>query len=510
MALHCATANNTPASATACDLWRQRNALGGAFLPPQLQLRIRNNGTDQLAHSDFALDVAEFVTPPAQSVADRLHGTLDEPKGQWLCLGSSPGSTAHFDECGLSTLDEQPTATESHGPRHSGGPCGDVVTYELDSVVSYIDDHTDPHAGHHVAHIRLHPTALGLLNENGTKCEAAADGIGDTDLSTPAERSTAESAALHHRWLMVNDFALSETNMNDARSFHQEWKFPCIVVFRQVTRAGANRRPPQHAKPTRISTSVFSLPSLSHLTSDRPPLVDGKNLPARGSAIAIDTEFVAVAVEDKVLDRDGTHRVTQEARQALARISAVDATTGSVVIDDYILQTEPVVDFKTRFSGLTQADLDPLTSVHNLVQLRTAYLKLRLLVDNGCTFVGHGLRGDFRVVNMFVPPAQIADTVDLWSLPDRRKMSLRFLVACLLETTIQGETHDSIEDARSALALYQRFLEIDQQPGAVEMTLNRLYEFGRESDWKCVASKPFCLNMPAPAAPPPPSSSTLE
>jgi len=39
-----------------------------------------------------------------------------------------------------------------------------------------------------------------------------------------------------------------------------------------------------------------------------------------------------------------------------------------VMIDDYVLPSEPVVDFKTRFSGLVADDLDPYASRHHLVR----------------------------------------------------------------------------------------------------------------------------------------------
>ena len=78
-----------------------------------------------------------------------------------------------------------------------------------------------------------------------------------------------------------------------------------------------------------------------------------------------------------------------------------------VMTDDYVLPSEPVMDYLTRFSGLTAEDLDPATSRHNLVTSRTAYLKLRYLIDRGCVLVGHGLKKDFRIINIFVPPSQV-------------------------------------------------------------------------------------------------------
>lgn len=66
-------------------------------------------------------------------------------------------------------------------------------------------------------------------------------------------------------------------------------------------------------------------------------------------------------------------------------------------MDDYILSSEPVVDYLSEYSGISAADLDPVASNRPLVTLKTAYKKLRILVDHGCIFVGHGLKKDFRM-----------------------------------------------------------------------------------------------------------------
>jgi PAB-dependent poly(A)-specific ribonuclease subunit 2 len=44
-------------------------------------------------------------------------------------------------------------------------------------------------------------------------------------------------------------------------------------------------------------------------------------------------------------------------------------------------------------------DLDLNASPHTLVPLKVAYKKLRLLVDLGCIFIGHGLSKDFRIIS---------------------------------------------------------------------------------------------------------------
>ena len=84
-----------------------------------------------------------------------------------------------------------------------------------------------------------------------------------------------------------------------------------------------------------------------------------------------------------------------------------------------------------------------------------------------------------RCVDIFVPPEQVIDTVDLYFLKDRqRKLSLRFLSWFVLGENIQTETHDSIEDARSALMLYKAYHEFEEQ-NIFDKKLEELYREGR-------------------------------
>ena len=135
-------------------------------------------------------------------------------------------------------------------------------------------------------------------------------------------------------------------------------------------------------------------------------------------------------------------------------------------------------DYLTRYSGLVAGDLDAGTSRHHLTTLKATYLKLRYLADLGCRFVGHGLKNDFRMINIILPPEQVLDTVHLFRLPGQRFFSLRFLSAYLLKQDIQAETHDSIEDARAALGLYKVYLRL-QESGELKAKIEEMYEWGR-------------------------------
>lgn len=87
----------------------------------------------------------------------------------------------------------------------------------------------------------------------------------------------------------------------------------------------------------------------------------------------------------------GAKSTISDSRNALARLSIIDCRTNKVIIDDYVLPSEPVKDCLTRFSGVREIDIDVNKSPHHLISTRDAYLKVRLLKERGCLFVGHGL-----------------------------------------------------------------------------------------------------------------------
>lgn len=206
-------------------------------------------------------------------------------------------------------------------------------------------------------------------------------------------------------------------------------------------------------------------------------------LPGKGDLIAIDAEFVCVQAEQSNITYSGSKEIVSEARNALARLSIIDCRTNEVIVDDYVLPKEPVVDCLTRFSGICESDLDPSISPHHLVTPKEAYMKVRLLMERGCVFVGHGLSQDFRVINICIPPHQIIDTAAIYHQPNQRYISLRYLTNYVLGRDMQQEVHDSIEDSRAAYELYMKALTLKKE-GKFDEYLMKLYNHGHSTQFK--------------------------
>lgn len=217
------------------------------------------------------------------------------------------------------------------------------------------------------------------------------------------------------------------------------------------------------------------------------PLRPATEAPSPGCPVAIDSEFVALRAEEIEISAAGDREVIRPTRLGLGRVSVLRGSGPHAAvpfINDYITIAEPVVDHLTKYSGLKPGDLDPRFSTHALVSLKVAYKKLWLLLNLGVIFVGHGLPKDFRTINIHVPKAQVLDTVDLFYIRARqRKLSLRFLAWYLLKEDIQHETHDSIEDARTALRLWHKYEEFCDA-GVVEQMLEEIYREGRKWGYK--------------------------
>lgn len=285
------------------------------------------------------------------------------------------------------------------------------------------------------------------------------------------------------QWYIFNDFSVSPVNGQEAVWFSLDWKVPCILYF--VDRSLDVAAVP-HPNPITVDvlSEDISLARCGKGVTFVPLETD--ELPGPGDLVAMDAEFVTLNQEDQDSRADGKSSAFKPSHMSVARISCVrgqGTLKGTPFIDDYISTQEQVADYLTQFSGIKPGDLDRALSQKHLTTLKSTYLKLRYLVDAGVKFVGHGLRNDFRVINLVVPPEQVIDTVHLFHLQHQRMVSLRFLAWHYLEMKIQSETHDSIEDARAALQLYELYQKLEAE-GKVQSSLEEMYKVGKSVQWK--------------------------
>ncbi|XP_077645472.1 interferon-stimulated 20 kDa exonuclease-like 2 [Lonchura striata] len=140
---------------------------------------------------------------------------------------------------------------------------------------------------------------------------------------------------------------------------------------------------------------------------------------------------------------------------ALARCSIV-GYGGDVLYDRYVRPEAPIVDYRTRWSGIRRQHMN------GAVPFRRAQQEvLRILA--GKVVVGHAIHNDFKALHYCHPRALTRDTAQIPLLnrragfPENVAVSLKRLTKALLNQDIQvGKSgHSSVEDARATMELYK-------------------------------------------------------
>nr|POE75484.1 pab-dependent poly(a)-specific ribonuclease subunit pan2 [Quercus suber] len=292
-------------------------------------------------------------------------------------------------------------------------------------------------------------------------------------------------------WHLVNDFLVRPISQEEALLFDSRWKLPSVITYQAKSRSHVIDNSWKTAIDTSILYRSVAQPAIDPDYVFR-SLSAAESLPCSETHCAIDAEFVRLRREEIDIGADGSRRITRPARSGLARVSVLrgDGTDQELpFMDDYISIHEDIDDYLTQYSGLQLGDLTIGTSRFTLVSLKEVYKKLWVLLNLGCKFIGHGLSSDFRIINIHVPEAQVIDTQDLFSLRrhgSQRKLSLRFLAWLLLHEDIQQDVaagHDSIEDARTALKLWRKYLEYEAE-GRLAQVMNDVWYRGKTTDFK--------------------------
>ena len=154
-----------------------------------------------------------------------------------------------------------------------------------------------------------------------------------------------------------------------------------------------------------------------------------------------------VAIDCEMVDTTAGHE--------LARLS-VTSVTHETLADIVVMPPNPILDYLTQWSGITEELLADVTTT-----LANAQDILLEMVHTECILVGHSLENDLRA--MKIAHDRVIDTsVCFPRRVDRRrergggKQSLRFLADNMLNLEIQtagDDGHDSTEDASTAMRL---------------------------------------------------------
>lgn len=147
--------------------------------------------------------------------------------------------------------------------------------------------------------------------------------------------------------------------------------------------------------------------------------------------------------------------IRNNTKSALARVSIVDYS-GRVVFDHYVKPMEPVSDYRTWVSGISPHHLKNAPKFKKIQRKVANLLKGKILV-------GHAIQNDLNALQLSHPESMIRDT-SLYS--EFRKLAkgkntpgLKMLAKKLLNLDIQSSSHDSVQDARITMLLFQYGME---------------------------------------------------
>ncbi|KAJ7502509.1 hypothetical protein B0H11DRAFT_2223419 [Mycena galericulata] len=182
--------------------------------------------------------------------------------------------------------------------------------------------------------------------------------------------------------------------------------------------------------------------------------------------------------------------LTEDGKE-LTRICLIDFDSGVVVYDQLVKPSKPILDYLTRWSGITAAQLGPVTTT--LAQVQAHILRLlsppaaNPFATSGTPstpfltpiLIGHSLESDLKALKLC--HSMCIDTAVLYHHPRGRplKPGLAWLTKkwCGREIQARGEGgHDPEEDARACIELLQKKLAAGPGFGEFKTDYESIFE----------------------------------
>ena len=140
----------------------------------------------------------------------------------------------------------------------------------------------------------------------------------------------------------------------------------------------------------------------------------------------------------------------------LAKLSVVDLSTAEVLINNFVQPTKQVIDWRTRWSGVTAVAMNRAIKCGQALRgWEAARQELWRFIDHNTILVGHALQHDLTALHLIHPRVVDTPIVTRTAVGQncRRSWSLRVLSEKLARISIQNggkEGHDCLEDAFAA------------------------------------------------------------
>ncbi|XP_058798224.1 RNA exonuclease 4 [Phymastichus coffea] len=268
-------------------------------------------------------------------------------------------------------------------------------------------------------------TVNAKINNNATKNSLKeTDVITKKDVDVSKKDATIGLRVPGSNWQRFKNL-IAETSTNEQSSNNSEFKKKISMKKKHYYK---------HSRKNAEHTCISNVNQIAN-TKEPEKNVQPQNLLTR--AVALDCEMVGIG--------DGTDSM-------LARVSIVNRN-GICIYDKYVKPTEEIVDYRTPVSGIRPHHLTNGEDFKKIQKEVSEILKGRILV-------GHGLHNDLSVLFLTHPKRSQRDTsryklfrkITLGNTP-----SLKKLASELLGVDVQSGEHNSIEDARTAMQIYQLF-----------------------------------------------------